>query len=314
MPMTMVRWIFCGLLGSGLTYPDALGGGRPDGPEAIASLPSRTLPKGHGAGKYLGSGPRQRFGTSDFEFLINTAFTDRERCDYSPSVAPYAVKRYGVGSVDRIWRFEVRPGDLACVDLNVGGVQLSKSRSELSQPPGELRFGLTYWGSWSFRLEAGSRAPSKGQGVIVGQYHGGRNRAGTAQSPSPIANFQVNGDGTLSFQTLSSQGPRDGYDEVVVLRHYRSSTPLMQGRCYSVVHEINFDWRRHGTGFVKVWLDGKKIVSYAGPIGNNDQEGPYRRIGAYSAQNDTRFAIQYENYEFGRRNLSSRITHPKACV
>lgn len=251
-------------------------------------------------GALSGGENRDAFGEARFAYLINGAYRDRATCQFASEVKPHAVRRESRGRRRGAWRFELRPGDLSCVDLNSGGQQLGKSRSEVGQAPGSLDFGVPYWFSWSFLIEPGSSAPAKGQGVIIGQIHGGMNAALTEQSPSPIANWQYNADGTLSFQTLSSSNPDATFDDVRVRHHFRSKSPIVLGKCYRIVQQIRFDWRGDGVGFVNAWLDGQKVVSYVGPIGNNDREGPYLRMGAYSAASSTRFAIWYRDFKFGR--------------
>ncbi|HEY8380524.1 MAG TPA: hypothetical protein VIL09_00090, partial [Microvirga sp.] len=50
-----------------------------------------------------------------------------------------------------------------------------------------------------------------------------------------------------------------------------------------------------GQGVLKVWRDGAELVSYAGPLGYNDQIGPYWKNGIYREASPETMAAQYRD-------------------
>ena len=80
-------------------------------------------------------------------------------------------------------------------------------------------------------------------------------------------------------------------------------------------HDFVFDikWSRDSEGAIEGWMDGKKIVSYAGPVANqkypdpNDNLGAYMKFGIYCAKGPVKpLVIYHDNYQ--RRDVAA--PHP----
>ncbi|HEY8381868.1 MAG TPA: hypothetical protein VIL09_06950, partial [Microvirga sp.] len=51
-----------------------------------------------------------------------------------------------------------------------------------------------------------------------------------------------------------------------------------------------------GQGVLKVWRDGAELVSYAGPLGYNDQIGPYWKNGIYREASPETMAVAFSDF------------------
>jgi len=56
----------------------------------------------------------------------------------------------------------------------------------------------------------------------------------------------------------------------------------------------------HEQGELDVWLDGKQVIAYRGPVGYNDQRGPYFKLGLYHHDGGAKpFVIYHDEYKRG---------------
>jgi hypothetical protein len=60
-------------------------------------------------------------------------------------------------------------------------------------------------------------------------------------------------------------------------------------------------WSRHGVSEVEAWLAREKIIEWAGPLAyENEEEGPYFKLGLYWSPPGTRPIVAYhDNYSRG---------------
>jgi len=58
-------------------------------------------------------------------------------------------------------------------------------------------------------------------------------------------------------------------------------------------------WSYEADGFVNVWLDGKPIVRYRGPVGYNDNVGPYFRFGLYHGPTQKTYVAWFSRVRSG---------------
>jgi Ca2+-binding RTX toxin-like protein len=71
---------------------------------------------------------------------------------------------------------------------------------------------------------------------------------------------------------------------------------IERGRYYDMEIEVRFE--NSGNGFLNVWRDGVKIVSYSGPIGYDN--GVYWKYGVYRSEADTSIAVDYRDMAVGK--------------
>ncbi|MBL8173394.1 MAG: polysaccharide lyase [Bryobacterales bacterium] len=56
----------------------------------------------------------------------------------------------------------------------------------------------------------------------------------------------------------------------------------------------------HEQGELDIWLNGKQVVSYRGPVGYNDRRGPYFKLGLYHHDGGPKpFVIYHDEYKRG---------------
>lgn len=65
-------------------------------------------------------------------------------------------------------------------------------------------------------------------------------------------------------------------------------------------------WSHEDDGLLEVWKNGVQIVDYSGPIGFNDDFGPYFKAGVYSDKGDIPFdrQVYFDEYRLGDANSS----------
>jgi Ca2+-binding RTX toxin-like protein len=71
---------------------------------------------------------------------------------------------------------------------------------------------------------------------------------------------------------------------------------IERGRYYDMDIEVRFE--NNGNGFLNIWRDGVKIVSYSGPIGYDN--GVYWKYGIYRSETDTNIAVNYRDMSVGK--------------
>jgi hypothetical protein len=63
---------------------------------------------------------------------------------------------------------------------------------------------------------------------------------------------------------------------------------------------------------VECWLDGKQVIGYRGPVGYNNDKGPYFKFGLYHYDGIKPFIIYHDEYRrgFSRKDvISGDIRH-----
>lgn len=158
------------------------------------------------------------------------------------------------------------------------------------------------WVSYSFYIEAG-QGPVTTNWFIMGQW----GQVGSSCSR-----------GTLG--PPYSQSLRIGeiwalviYPDEVCNGTGKAVTPLSvslrRGAWYNVVQNVRFDPTGR-TGFMKVWLDGKQVVNYAGSMGYSTSSGYYWKFGIYRSVAGEHEAVRYANMSVGTADLSTKIANP----
>ena len=207
--------------------------------------------------------------------------------------APWAVTQLDSHTL----RFQVRPGDL--------WPDNGSARSEIS---GGTLYSATQTVdlSYQFTVQPGFNDTSGNIAwQIIGQFHADDGDA-TYQSISggnPILAFHLTdasgnggGDylaiqafyalpGAKSFTAATLPNDLNGY-------LYISPTPIVRGQPYDIQVEANF--QNNSSGFLEVWLNGKQIVDYHGPIGYGG--AVYWKEGVYEgwSSNQT-ITVDYSN-------------------
>lgn len=234
------------------------------------------------------------FEDTDLKWWIESANVNQPKI-----VAPWAFR---VGK-DRkgLYRFEVRDGDRSQVDKGQ-----FVNRSELASA--RYPFGRALWASYAFFVEPGPPLkPHWKSFCVIGQWHQTPDPDDIAQSPI-FATELLAGD---AFQVvIRYDADRRSVGHATAQYLYTAKAPIQRGRWHYVVEHWNFDWRQGGSGLTQVWLDGKQVADYHGPVGYNDLRGPYFKFGIYKEEAPESIAVRYANMELGYTDLSRRIRDP----
>jgi Ca2+-binding RTX toxin-like protein len=189
---------------------------------------------------------------------------------------------YSVALDDDTFRFEVRPDDQWAKDSRFS--ERSEIRGETVYAPGEV-LAVSY----SFMIEPGAANTATGRGgdgswLILGQFH-----ANDFVSQSPFAVEMLKEKMAI---VIRYGDPADHeYRELFV-----DTKDIERGRYYDIDIEVRFE--NNGNGFLEVWRDGAKIVSYSGPIGYDN--GVYWKYGIYRSEADTGIAVNYRDISVGK--------------
>jgi hypothetical protein len=187
-----------------------------------------------------------------------------------------------------IVRFELRPGDQWDEDR---GAESLQERSQLDGYKTRWPSGADIWGAYSFFIEPGAAYRAEWNAIIQMQ--------GTRIRP-----FHVHFNGEI-FRVVTEHFNAESKPTIVA----RSARAISRNTWHNVVFHLRED--ANGKGRLEFWLNGLKIVDYAGSIGASDGEvfwkfGPYRGFGPIAAP----FAIQFANMQVGTADLTARIKSP----
>jgi hypothetical protein len=211
------------------------------------------------------------------------------------------------GTPPCVYRFEVRSGDHWVAEAP--SQRTVVERSELEGPTGAgdiAAFDREIWTAYDFMIEPGP--PSTSRWVVLGDWHVQPDPGDTAGMTSPWQVVLLAGD-SLAFDMRTS-GEKPVVHTAPRRRLWESSAPIERGAWHALVSAADFDWRPKGTGSVKVWLDGKMIVDYAGPFGYNTVKPPYFKFGVYRASAPETLAVDYADVVTSLSALRERILAP----
>lgn len=190
-------------------------------------------------------------------------------------------------STTDIHRFEIRGGD-AAVFGNAG-----TQRSELSSSK-KLAFNTTYTMTWRFLIEAGSTNTS--DWILLGQAHASEDSGEPGLSPFFAAEIYASSARMRIMGRYSNTNPTaSGNVTNMVLYLDPTTTTIARGVWVNMHAIVRFN--SAGNGLCRVWRDGVQIVNYSGPLGYNDQTGPYMKMGIYRDQAAETIAVQYDTFE-----------------
>lgn len=195
---------------------------------------------------------------------------------------PWSVNR----EADNIWRFELRPSENSWI-IGDGGKDLERSEVVV----GNAAYGKTVESSWTVTWEQTGGAPIPTRKYFwnyTGQWHVHRDPGDISVSP-PIA-LDIS-QGVLKICVRSTTyKPWKFIPPLYCL--YRA--PIERGRPYAIVQQVKFTADVVG-GSYKVWLDGRQIVDYHGPLGYPASKPPYLKIGIYRSHTNDIDVVTYRD-------------------
>ncbi|UYV37195.1 heparin lyase I family protein [Rhodobacteraceae bacterium D3-12] len=227
-----------------------------------------------------------------------------------------------MANANKTWSYSEQPGDIRRFEVrqddfydnpNTDPAQDDESQGKNRSEIGSLKsmqFGREFTVEFDFLLEAG---PSNSADfLLLAQFHQTEDRdedgntLDAAASP-PVA-LQLRGDRLeVSARTDPNEittGTPDrivvpGYDTPTTSTMYIDSDPVPRDTWINIRFEVVFDY--NGEGELRVYRDDVMIVDYNGPLGYNDDVGPYLQMGLYrgklSGPIPETMAAQFRNLE-----------------
>jgi hypothetical protein len=217
-----------------------------------------------------------------------TARLDFESGDFSGWTEKFAASHSG-----RIVQSPVRRGKYAArFELRAGDDTGDGVRAELK----EMHFaplGREIW--YSFSTFIPPDFPIVDTYTVISQWHASEDPGENAASRSPVLAHRY-GEGTfvidIRFSSTKIQRVNDGASKVL---YQQKDFP--KGVWHDFVYRVRWSYR--SDGFVECWLDGKRIIDYQGPVGYNDNDGPYFKFGLYHQDGERPFVVYHDEYRRG---------------
>ena len=179
-------------------------------------------------------------------------------------------------------RFEVHSGDHWQRDRP--GVE----RSEVASYK-KLAFDQTYTVDYKFMVEPGQ--PNTADWLVIGQAHSTEDPSDSGVSPP----FEIDlvGD-RMQIDARWSTSAKTTWSNVNTRTLYTDTQEIQRGHWYDIRITVKFD--PFGSGTLDVRRDGTQLVDYSGPLGYNDQIGPYWKQGVYREASAESIAVNYRDF------------------
>jgi hypothetical protein len=179
-------------------------------------------------------------------------------------------------------RFELHSGDHWKNDRS--GVERSEVASYRN-----LAFDQAYTINYKFMIEPGPLNTAKW--LVIGQTHSTEDSKDAGVSP-PIE-LDLVGD-RMQIDVRWSTPEQTNWSNVHTRTLYTDAHNVQRGHWYDMKIAVKFD--PFGDGTLDVWRDGVQLVNYDGPLGYNDEIGPYWKHGVYREASPETIAVNYINF------------------
>lgn len=189
---------------------------------------------------------------------------------------PYSIQVVAKPSFngEKSLRFELRKGDSWTSKSGVS--YRSEIETESAPPMNSVRW-------YRFAILLPEDFPIEDNRLVLFQWHGSDKKSLGEASRSPVLAVRYVG-GTLSI-TMRHSAERIVHDpDAVPNEKLFKTSDFQRGKWNDFV--VQAKWAYTEDGFVNVWLNGRKVVSYQGPVGYNDDVGPYVQFGLYRDDSD----------------------------
>ncbi len=203
-------------------------------------------------------------------------------------------------------RFEVRGGDYYISPVakpEDNDQALGKNRSEVGSFR-STQVGREFNLSYDFLVESG--APNKADWLLLSQMHQTRDRAadGTTidEMASPPLALMLRGEHLeIAARTdpnkVTSSTPERIVGPGQTDTMWLDDAPLQRDVWHSIRYQMVFDSDVSGAGRLAVWLNDTQIVDYTGPLGYNNDIGPYLQLGVYRGETSETTAARFRDVQ-----------------
>ena len=183
-------------------------------------------------------------------------------------------------------RFELRAGDNMPEDRG-GGVR-AELKDDYNAP-----LGKDYW--YSFSTYIPNNFPLRKPNCVIAQWHGEHDDGEESRSPV-LAHRYAGGDLIIDIRYSSTkiQHANDGTRKTL-----HEEKNFRRGVWHDFLYHVV--WSPDDNGRVEGWLDGRQVIDYRGPVGYNDDEGPYFKFGLYHHDGPDPYVIYHDEYRRGPR-------------
>lgn len=223
----------------------------------------------------------------DFEGGDFTGFDEEFAKPYSGQVVADPVQ---AGNL--VARFELRHGDPRV---------RSGNRAEIRETTFMAPFGEELW--YRFRTLIPEEWPDQNVRCVIAQWHSVPDWMRGEVWRSPVLAIEYRDKAFVVRICHSNERIQE--DNSVrsnnKTRLYKSADLAQKGRWHDFVIQVHWSWE--SDGYLNVWIDGQQVVSYKGPVGYWDEEGPYFKMGIYRDETHDTFILYHDDY---RRGTSAR--------
>jgi Polysaccharide lyase len=163
---------------------------------------------------------------------------------------------------------------------------------------------------YRFSLYLPQDFPIEDNRLVLAQWHGVDKKYLGEPSRSPVMAFRYRrGRFTVTLRHSAERIVRDP-DAVSSTELFRTNAlPLNEWNDFVVQARWSFE----EDGRINIWWNGKQIVQYRGPVGYNDDVGPYFQFGLYRDETDKTYVSYMKQIRLGT-NSSSVDFNPPASV
>jgi len=208
-------------------------------------------------------------------------------CSYSTQVVTSPV-RNGEYAV----RAEVRDGDIPQPNT-MGGNERSEIMLNGPNNQDKIPYSTDVWQGFSVYIDPSYQPNGSYRFNIIAQWHT------STGGHSPILSLQYIYGGDFYIGIRSKEGPS---------RDIKIGTPE-KGKWYDFIFNTRFDYHLPGSGYVRVWMNGSRVLNYSGPVGYDYDIGPYLKMGIYRNK-DIYSATQIVYHDEYRRGTSCEEVNP----
>jgi len=194
------------------------------------------------------------------------------------------------GSGETSLRFELRKGEHYS-DL-FGKTSFRSEVNARDFPP----IGSARW--YAFSILIPDDFPIEDNRLVLAQWHGADKKYLGEAPRSPVLAFRYS-KGCFSI-TVNHSPCRIIRDTKAVEAKTLFQTEQFPRSAWNDFL-VQAKWSYLNDGFVNVWWNGRQVVHYSGPVGYNDDFGPYFKFGLYRGDSAQTYVAYFRNVRLGVR-------------
>jgi len=158
--------------------------------------------------------------------------------------------------------------------------------------PYDAKIGRTTWYGFSTYLPDGT---DLNRAFTIAKWTGIADNDFEETRP-PVLSFRIN-KGNLDINAHTDPVFYSSKGSVKQVSPQVASAALEKGSWNDVIVKVK--WLYNNNGHVGVWLNGKQVVNYNGPVGYNDDDGPVFHLGLESEKVSGKAVVIHDEYRRG---------------